>query len=175
MVKKSINTMKRRQLFVITLLTIGLVSCSDQKNANTISSSDPEPRLLTIQSARWYTQTQATRGQGLYQTHCAECHKPDASGTTEWRTLDANGKLPPPPLNGTAHTWHHPLSVLRRTVRHGGVPLGGSMPGFSDKLSAEQINAILAWIQTHWSDEIYRIWHERDNQANTRLQSIKKG
>lgn len=49
------------------------------------------------------------------------------------------------------------------------------MPGFSDKLSVEQIDDILAWIQTHWSDEIYRIWHERDTQANTRLQSIKKG
>ncbi|ODB95270.1 hypothetical protein A3197_17125 [Candidatus Thiodiazotropha endoloripes] len=175
MVKVSINTMKIRRLFVFLLLTIGLAGCSDQKNATVVSSSDPAPNLPIIQSERWYTQTQVTRGQELYQMHCAECHKPDASGTTEWRTLDANGKLPPPPLNGTAHTWHHPLSVLRRTVRLGGVPLGGSMPGFSDKLSAEQIDTILAWIQTHWSDEIYRIWHERDTQANTRLQPIKKG
>ncbi|MEW8658233.1 MAG: cytochrome c [Candidatus Thiodiazotropha endolucinida] len=175
MTKLSFRKMKRRRLLIFFLLTMGLAGCSDQKNATAVSSSHPEPALPTTQSERWYTQTQVARGQDLYQTHCAECHKPDASGTTEWRTLDVNGKLPPPPLNGTAHTWHHPLSVLRRTVRLGGVPLGGSMPGFSDKLSAEQIDDILAWVQTHWSDEIYQIWHERDTQANTRLQSIKKG
>ncbi|MCG7977353.1 MAG: hypothetical protein AB2669_12195 [Candidatus Thiodiazotropha endolucinida] len=49
------------------------------------------------------------------------------------------------------------------------------MPGFADKLTAEQIDDILVWMQTHWSDEIYRIWYECDAQANTRLQSIKKG
>ncbi|MCG8074568.1 MAG: cytochrome c [Candidatus Thiodiazotropha taylori] len=167
--------MKTIHLLVFFLLTSALAGCSDQKPATAESNSDLASTFPTTLSERWYTQKQVARGQDLYQTYCAECHKPDASGTTEWRTLDVNGKLPPPPLNGTAHTWHHPLSVLRRTVRLGGVPLGGSMPGFSDKLSAEQIDEILAWIQTHWSDEIYRIWYERDTQANTRLESIKKG
>jgi mono/diheme cytochrome c family protein len=49
------------------------------------------------------------------------------------------------------------------------------MPGFAEKLSAEQIDDILAWVQSHWSDEIYRIWHERDTQANRLLEPSKKG
>ena len=49
------------------------------------------------------------------------------------------------------------------------------MPGFGDKLNETQIDDILAWVQTHWSDEVYRIWYERNTQANRPLQPIKKG
>ena len=63
-------------------------------------------------------------------------------------------------------SWHHPLSILRRTVRVGGVPLGGTMPGFADKLNSEQIDDILAWVQSHWSEKIYNVWHERNAQAS---------
>ena len=89
--------------------------------------------------------------------------------------MTADNKYPPPPLNGTAHTWHHPLNVLRRTVRKGGVSLGGSMPGFVDKLSNREIDTILAWIQSHWSDRIYRIWDKRNRQASKRLQPLDNG
>jgi len=114
---------------------------------------------------RWYTQEQVAAGAVLYREHCASCHKEDAEGTAEWMKRDAEGKFPPPPLNGTAHTWHHPRTILRRVVTSGGVPLGGSMPAFAGKLDTEQIDAILAWIQSHWSDEIYATWQKRDRQA----------
>lgn len=168
--------MKRRLLILILLPgLLGLVACSNQQDvAANIERPDPAA-TKSLPTERWYRQTQVARGDKLYQVHCAECHKPDASGTEDWKRLDANGKLPPPPLNGSAHTWHHPLSVLRRTVRLGGVPLGGSMPGFGDKLNAAQIDDILAWVQTHWTDDVYRIWYERNTQANRPLQPIKKG
>ena len=167
--------MKRRLWFLSLPLVVGvLIGCGD-KQAVTTGGGEPVPPWVNAQPERWYAQTQVHRGGDLFQTHCAECHKADASGTPDWRTPLANGKYPPPPLNGTAHAWHHPLSVLRRTVRTGGIPLGGTMPGFADKLSAEQIDDILAWVQTHWSDEIYRIWHERNTQAENRLQPINKG
>ncbi len=175
--------MKRQRLRSISLLAvIGLAGCGEQPAQPTGGGATPSTSASTAASAssnppsgRWYTRAQVERGNGLFQTHCAECHKPDASGTPEWRSLDANGKLPPPPLNGTAHAWHHPLSVLRRTVRIGGVPLGGSMPAFQDKLSAAQIDDILAWVQSQWPEEVYRIWQERDTQAVNQLQSLKKG
>ena len=34
------------------------------------------------------------------------------------------------------------------------------MQGFSETLSAQEIDAILAWVQPHWSDEIYAKWSE---------------
>ncbi len=158
----------------LPLVVAVLAGCGDKQAATTGNGDSPAP-VATTQPERWYTQAQVLRGDDLFRTHCAECHKADASGTPDWKTPEANGKYPPPPLNGTAHTWHHPLSVLRRSVRIGGVPLGGTMPGFADKLTAEQIDDILAWVQTRWPDEIYRIWHERNIQAGSRLPSIKKG
>jgi len=110
---------------------------------------------------RWFSAQQVDRGNVLFQANCAVCHKADASGTANWSKLDANDKYPPPPLNGTAHTWHHSLKILRRVIREGGIELGGSMPGFADKFNDKQILDILAWIQNHWSDEIYSAWIER--------------
>lgn len=141
---------------------------------------EPDPKALWTDTAapagapvhlRWYTEDQVAAGAALYQQNCASCHKENAEGTADWKTRDANGKLPPPPLNGTAHAWHHPLSILRTVVVRGGAPVGGSMPPFGDKLDTQQIDAILAWVQSHWSDEIYRIWHERDLASRGGLQS----
>jgi len=40
------------------------------------------------------------------------------------------------------------------------------MPGFGDQFNSEQIDDILSWIQSHWSDEIYSIWNEQNAQDN---------
>ena len=164
--------MKQYFLNMPALLIVlsGLAACEKAGDRDMVDIGVSEKRLSfqpqrRLPPERWYSEAQAARGNSLYQVNCAVCHKQDASGTGNWKQRDAEGKLPPPPLNGTAHAWHHPLSVLRRTVRLGGVPLGGTMPGFADKLSAEEIDAILAWIQSHWSDEVYRVWQERNNQA----------
>ncbi len=150
-------------LFGITLAFVS--GCGDEQKR----SAENTAQLTTSQHNRWYNQDQINRGNTLYQANCASCHKPDASGTSNWKTLDANGKLPPPPLNGSAHTWHHPLMVLRRTIVNGGIPLGGTMPPFGSKLNLQQIDDILAWVQSHWSDEIFTIWNERNTMANKRI------
>lgn len=172
------NSMKRSEVIWWSLSgLVTLVGCDNQQ----IAARDPQRQIASVsvlQSPpveRWYGAEQIERGNKFYQENCAECHKPDASGTANWREPDEKGSYPPPPLNGTAHTWHHPLPVLRRTVRIGGVPLGGTMPGFADKLNEQQIDDIFAWVQSHWSDEIYTIWHERNLQAGKPLQPLKKG
>jgi mono/diheme cytochrome c family protein len=149
-------------VFLLGLAATLITACSDEPAANTEKAF----RIATIPGDRWYAQSQVARGNVLYQANCALCHKPDASGTVEWKKLDANNKLPPPPLNGSAHTWHHPLSVLRRTVRDGGIPLGGSMPPFGAKLTPPQIDDILAYVQSHWPQEIYNAWNQRNSLAS---------
>ena len=114
---------------------------------------------------RWYTSTQATLGEPLYQTHCAACHGADGSATADWRKTDENGNYPPPPLNGTAHTWHHPLEVLDDTIANGGAQYGGLMPGFAALLDAEERLAIVAYIQSWWSDDIYARWAKIDGRG----------
>ena len=78
-----------------------------------------------------------------------------------WKQTDANGNYPPPPLNGTAHAWHHDLDLLRRTVREGGAKLGGQMPAFEGVLDAEEIDSVVAFFQSKWPDDLYQRWAGR--------------
>ncbi len=67
-------------------------------------------------------------------------------------------EVPPPPLNGTAHTWHHPLEVLDNSIANGGVEFGGVMPGFAEALNEDERMKIIAWFQSLWSEDIYERW-----------------
>lgn len=156
-----------------TLILLTGCGGDPQETANPLPTIGTETERPSPVEGRWYRKNQLTRGEQLYQVHCAECHQPDTSGTKNWRELDAQGRYPPPPLNGTAHTWHHALPVLRRTVKRGGIPLGGWMPGFADKLNDQEIDDIFAWIQSHWSDEIYAIWQQRNTAATQSRQPNK--
>src|SRR4030065_1620838 len=84
-----------------------------------------EPKV----TGRWYAQSQVDLGRKVYAEYGIGCHRENTQGTASWRELTPDGYYPPPPLNGTAHAWHHPLGVLKRTIDEGGVPLGGKMPG----------------------------------------------
>jgi mono/diheme cytochrome c family protein len=109
---------------------------------------------------RWYTLEQVQRGGLVYTEHCAVCHGANAEGTESWRQRGADGKFPPPPINGTAHAWHHPMKMLGAQIKFGAPGGRGSMPGFADKLSDEQIIDVIAWFQDRWPDAIYASWAE---------------
>ena len=64
-----------------------------------------------------------------------------------------------PPHDETGHTWHHPDAQLVEWVLNGKFP--GQMPAFGDRLSREQVEAILAYIKTWWTEE------QRATQAST--------
>ena len=113
---------------------------------------------------RWYTQAQVDAGRPLYRANCASCHGVDGSATDDWRKTDANGNYPPPPLNGSAHTWHHPLEVLTETIELGGAPYDGLMPAFGHVIDADGRLAIVAYSQSWWSDEIYVRWSDIDSR-----------
>ncbi len=108
---------------------------------------------------RWYSPQQVESGSKLYQQHCAQCHGKRAEGTADWKTPLTDGSFPPPPLDGSAHTWHHGLPLLQRTIREGGAAYDGKMPPFAHTLNADKVDAIIAWFQSLWSDEIYNRWH----------------
>ena len=110
---------------------------------------------------RWYSSEQAAAGEKLYAKHCFVCHGANGAGSANWRQRGADGHFPPPPLNGTAHTWHHTLAQLRRTIIKGNAQLGGAMPGFGDKLTPEERDQIIAHFQSQWPDNIYRTWAEK--------------
>ena len=138
-----------KNLFLIIIVTSWISGCGDTNGV--------ESKV----AGRWYTQSQIELGTKVYSENCIACHAPQAKGTQEWMKRDVNGKYPPPPLNGTAHTWHHPLSILKRTITQGGIQLGGVMPGFGGKLKEAEKLAAIAYVQSFWSDKIYDAWDER--------------
>lgn len=117
--------------------------------------------LFASSSTRWYNNVQVSRGETLFQQNCATCHGQNAESIPNWKQTDANGNYPPPPLNGSAHAWHHDLKLLQRTVREGGQKLGGQMPPFEQVLKAEQIDSVIAYFQSKWPDDIYNKWAGR--------------
>lgn len=130
----------RRIRIAIILTALLIAGCSD---------SGPE---------RWYTDEQVQIGEAVFQAECAVCHGDQAEGADDWQRRDDDGYFPAPPLNGTAHAWHHPKDELRMIIRDG----RNNMPGFTDRLDDAEIDAAIAWFQSHWSDDVYEAWLEYD-------------
>lgn len=106
---------------------------------------------------------QISRGKQVFEANCQECHGIAAGGLVkDWQNPGADGRYPAPPLNGSAHAWHHDMKTLMATIDRGGIPLGGSMPAFKDRLTEDQKTAVLAYIQSLWPKEIYAAWKERN-------------
>lgn len=116
---------------------------------------------------------QLVRGGQLFKQNCASCHGDNAQGMSGWQKRDAQGKFPPPPLDGTGHSWHHPMAGIKHTIYFGTENNGGSMPGWKDKLTDAQIDDILAWIQAKWPDELYQAWAKNDLRSRIAKQKGK--
>lgn len=107
---------------------------------------------------RWYSEGQISAGKKIFDRSCAGCHGQSGEASTDWQKKDSDGYLPPPPLNGTGHSWHHPLDALRDTVLNGGATIGGTMPAFKDVLTDGDVDAVIAYVQSIWPDEVYEGW-----------------
>ena len=138
-----------RRFLALLALTAGLalsaVGCSQSESggASGISASG----------------TTQTSGAQIFAARCAVCHGAQGQGAANWKIRDEDGRLPPPPLNGDGHTWHHADGVLYRIVRDGGADFGASggsgsnMPSFGETLGREQIVEVLEYIKTLWADK----------------------
>jgi mono/diheme cytochrome c family protein len=94
---------------------------------NTHTERPPEPQKV-IRS-----------GQHLYVEFCAECHQTDGMG---WSTLY-------PRLAGNPIVTLHDPEPIIDTVMYG----QGSMMGFHDKLTSQEIAAILSYIRNSWGNQ----------------------
>lgn len=137
---------------VLTAVALALLAC------------EPETRdagAPVAQTGRWYSQAQVERGAQVFAQNCAVCHGERAEGLSDdWRQRLDDGSFPPPPLNGSAHAWHHPLPVLLQVINQGGAEFGGKMPGFAELLSEPEKLAAIAYFQSFWSEEIYAQWQQ---------------
>ena len=153
--------MKRQHMILLLIILIG-ASLSLPLFARTAPSADQViinnmavPPVPTVDG-----QTVA-RGSALYSQHCAACHGANLEGMPDWKIPLPNGSFPAPPHDSSGHTWHHPDAVLLSVIANGGDPASKStMPAFKDKLSADEMSAILTFFKNRWGkdEREYQWW-----------------
>ncbi len=99
------------------------------------------------------------RGALVYETECAGCHGAKLEGQPDWHHVNAAGRLPAPPLDGTGHGWRHSNDELFHMVKFSVLDQAGpgyqtDMPAFDGKLTDDDIHAVLAFIHSHWPSGI---------------------
>lgn len=150
--------MKILKILSILSIVFLILGCEDKKE-EFIKTEDKN----TVDSKRWYSNVMAQKGKVVYSNNCASCHGTNGEGVIlPWNQKIDDGRYPPPPLNDDAHAWHHPIKALRFTINEGGKPIGGVMPAFKDKLSSQDVDNVIAHIQSFWSDPYYEEWLKRD-------------
>jgi mono/diheme cytochrome c family protein len=141
-------------------LLLGLSACEKPAEQTAASGQTKTAAQAGLEPA------QVERGRLVYMKNCQTCHGLDGKGQPgDWRVRKANGLYPPPPLDDTAHAWHHPTAVLRKAILEGSPPDMGDMPPWKDKLLGEEIDDVIVYIKSLWSDEVYRHWLEIERNA----------
>ena len=102
-------------------------------------------------------QIELSQGSELFAQNCSSCHGVEGVGqnpeSPNGGMLDEGGYLAPA-LNGTGHAWHHPNSVLFKTIKHGSIASDSSMRAFSNRLSDKEIVMIIHYFKSLWPDPI---------------------
>ncbi len=114
-----------------------------------------------------------TRGRALYEANCASCHGANLEGQPDWQGPGPDGRYPAPPHDASGHTWHHSDADLIAYITLGGeaalaqmgVRFDSAMPAFGDALSQQDIEDILAYIKSRWSESERAVQSER-SRAN---------
>jgi len=113
----------RKSYVGLALLLIGLILVA----CNSHTERPPKPEKV-IHS-----------GQRLYVEFCAECHQTDGTG---WSNLY-------PRLAGNPIVTLHDPEPIIDTVAYG----QGSMMAFHDRLTSQEIAAILSYIRNSWGNQ----------------------
>lgn len=78
-------------------------------------------------------------GAQVYAEYCAACHGLNGEGHAE--------VLAAPALDASEHAWHHPDGQLQQLILEG----GQDMPSFRERLTDEEIIAVIRYFQTWWA------------------------
>lgn len=142
-----------------------LAGCGDSETAaGGAAETAPQGATQTARAPQvqpgevWYTTAQVREGRGIYNNNCASCHGAMGQGARNWRERGPDGNFPAPPLNGSGHTWHHPMPALEQIIREGGP---ANMPAWGQRFSDTEIRSVLAYVQSLWPQQVYNAWAQR--------------
>jgi len=155
---------------ILTIVTMGLLLQACSEPPAPVAEKNAVAEI--VKPAKVFTRTQdvaqLARGGKIFQQNCAQCHGVNAEAAPNWHKPGPDGKNPPPPLNGTAHAWHHPMPALKYTIREGTLAIGGNMPAWKDKLSEQDIEDVIAWFQAKWPDELWQVWAKNNARVTSK-------
>jgi len=140
------------------------------------------PRILCTAVLFWSTAAQAlagvatgdsewrSDGEQIYQNYCASCHGAKGEGMPDWQQPNAQGELPAPPHGPEGHTWKHSDAMLYRIVHDGWRdPFNKTkrltMPAFGDRLRSIEIEAVVNYLKTLWTEEQRQFQEEESKGA----------
>jgi S-disulfanyl-L-cysteine oxidoreductase SoxD len=93
-------------------------------------------------------------GKHSYRLYCASCHGRALQGQPLWQLKDKDAGRRAPAHDASGHTWQHSDEALFQITKYGrfaSMPAGPSrMPAFKDRLTDDQILAIIAFIKRSW-------------------------
>jgi mono/diheme cytochrome c family protein len=115
--------------------------------------------VTVVMPQRPENRSDIAHGAQLYAANCVGCHGQKLEGQPDWHHVNAAGRLPAPPLDGTGHGWRHSNAELFHMVKFSVLDEAGpgyqtDMPTFAGKLSDEDIRAVLAYIHSRWPSGI---------------------
>ena len=116
-------------------------------------------------------------GKTMYQNNCSSCHKVNLAGVAQWKIRDDTDNLPAPPLNGNGHAWHHHDEMLFKIIKYGTGSFvenyKGDMKAYKDKLSDEEIIAVLAYMKSYWPKDKYERQIMLIHKSNIQMKIVK--
>ena len=156
----------RATVSTLILALIVVLACSPSGEENPPVTPTPVATVVVVRS-----------GEAIFTSTCAVCHGQTGEGQPNWHITKADGTLPPPPLNGDGHTWHHGDGFLYKVVRDGGkwmespsLPhFKSGMPAFGEQLSHDEIVGVITYVKSLWGDKTGRGMSIREWQAEVSL------
>ncbi len=95
------------------------------------------------------------KGEAIYKKNCISCHGEKGSGENprDIYAIDAKGNYVAPPLNESAHAWHHTDEQLVEIILEGS-SRNPRMIAWGKSLSKDDARAIVEYIKSLWSERI---------------------
>lgn len=148
---RSHNALRRVGLLALAVLVVVVIAIWVMSEWQAPSSAPVMLNGTSVPPVPTLNPERVAKGAALYGQYCASCHGASLEGVADWKSLLDDGSFPPPPHDSSGHTWHHSDALLVDIIANGGKPARDSkMPGFGDKITLEETQAILDFIKSRW-------------------------
>lgn len=147
------------KIYAALLCASLLAGCSDEKPQDRHGSRQYDTNVLAL-------------GERVFQKNCAACHGYAGEAKPGWQKPGPDGKLLPPPLDDNGWTWRLSASQMKQFILQGSPAGRGNMPAWQGKLSEQELDAVVTWITSLWSDAIYMQWQRDVAQEQNRGSAV---